>query len=136
MEIRKENGKPKKKYSLIPQHNRIPIEERNTTRRSRSKSPIPQREEAVKPTGATPKEHYVKTTHTRKTPPKSPSHKSKEVEVVEVINHSTKPSTSTTKKCQECLKWNNWVAQSLHYQEVTRNEGKKIIKSLTEENQN
>ena len=46
-EIRKENGKLKKKYSLIPQHNRIPIEERNTTRRSRSKSPTPQKEEAV-----------------------------------------------------------------------------------------
>ena len=46
-----------------------------------------------------------------------------------------KPSTSTTKKRQECLKWNNRIAQSLHYQEVTRNEDKRIIKSLTEENQ-
>ena len=89
----------------------------------------------MKPTGAKPKEHFVKTKHTRKSPPKSPLHKSKEVEVVEVINHSPKPSTSTTKKCQECLKWNNRMAQSLHYQEVTRNEDKRIIKSLTEENQ-
>ena len=134
-EIRKENGKLKKKYSLIPQHNRIPIEGRSTTRRSRSKSPTPQKEEAVKPTGTKPKEHYAKTKHTRKSPPKSPSHKSKEVEVVEVINHSPQQSTSTTKKCQECLKWNNRMSQSLHYQEVTRNEDKRIIKSLTEENQ-
>ena len=33
------------------------------------------------------------------------------------------------------MKWNNRIAQSLIYQEVTRNEDKRKIKNLIEENQ-
>ena len=134
-EIRKENGKLKKKYSLVPQHNRIPIEKRNTTRRSRSKSPTPQRkEEAVRPTNTKPKENYVKTKHTRKSPPKSPLHTVGEVEVVEIVKPSTsKYQNPTNTKCPECLKWSQRMSNSLHYQEVTMNENKRLIKTLTEE---
>ena len=134
-EIRKENGKLKKKYSITTQQNKRSNFDRNTKNRSRSRTPTPTRVETRRCRDTKPEETTTKTKNTRKSPPKSPSHKAKYVEIIEVTRLSAKPSTSTSKKCQECLKWNNRIAQSLHYQEMTRNEDKRIIKSLTEENQ-
>ena len=134
-EIRKGNGKLKKKYSITTKQNKKSNFDRNTKNIRRSRTPTPTRVETSICRDTKPVDATTKTKNTRKSPPKSPSHKSKDIEIIEVTHLSAKPSTSTPKKCQEYLKWNNTIAQSLSYQEVTRNEDKRMIKSLREENQ-
>ena len=122
-EITKENGKLKKKYTLHPPHNK----------RSRSRKPTPTRNNIKKCTGPKPKEPTTKNQQT-KSPPRSPLHTVGEVEVVEIVKPSTsKYQNPTNTKCPECLKWSQRMQNSLHYQEVTMNENKRLIKTLTEE---
>ena len=69
-------------------------------------------------------------TKTGKFSPKRPTNPVGEIEVIDII----KPSTSKSSKCPECLKWDTRMQHTLKYQEVTRSEDKKVIRSLTEEN--
>ena len=124
---RQEDGKLKKKYTLPSlqksgknvQTSKHDIDERS---RSRSSSPPPRQRHSAKP-----KQSQTKA---GKFSPKRPTTSVGEIEVIDII----KPSTSKSSKCPECLKWDTRMQHTLKYQEVTRSEDKKVIKSLTEEN--
>ena len=126
-EISREDGKLKKKYTLpsLQKSGKTTLKSRHDKdERSRSTSSSPQtrQRQSVKP-----KEKHTKIT---KFSPKRPTNPVGEIEVIDII----KPSTSKSSKCPECLKWDTRMQHTLKYQEVTRSEDKKVIRSLTEEN--
>ena len=120
-EISREDGKLKKKYAL-PSRKATLKSRYGKDERSRSRSLSPQQRQSVKP-----KQNHTKT---GKFSPKRPTNPVGEIEVIDII----KPSTSKSSKCPECLKWDTRMQHTLKYQEVTRSEDKKVIRSLTEEN--
>ena len=126
-EISRENGKLKKKYALplLQKSGKTTLKSRHgkdERSRSRSSSPPAKQRQSVKP-----KQNH---TNTGKFSPKRPTNPVGEIEVIDII----KPSTSKSSKCPECLKWDTRMQHTLKYQEVTRSEDKKVIRSLTEEN--
>ena len=126
-EISREDGKLKKKYALplLQKSGKATLKSRyDKDERSRSRSSSPQTRQRQSPK---PKENHTKIT---KFSPKRPTNPVGEIEVIDII----KPSTSKSSKCPECLKWDTRMQHTLKYQEVTRSEDKKVIRSLTEEN--
>ena len=126
-EISRENGKLKKKYALplLQKSGKTTLKSRHgkdERSRSRSSSPPTKQRQSVKP-----KQNHTKT---GKLTPKRPTNPVGEIEIIDII----KPSTSKSSKCPECLKWDTRMQHTLKYQEVTRSEDKKVIRSLTEEN--
>ena len=125
-EISREDGKLKKKYTLPSlqksknvQKSKHDNDERS---RSRSSSPPPRQKHSVK--------QKQSQTKAEKFSPKRSPNSVGEIQVIDII----KPSTSKSSKCPECLKWDNRMQHTLKYQEVTRSEDKRVIRSLTEEN--
>ena len=126
-EISREDGKLKKKYTLpsLQKSGKTTIKSKHNTNersRSRSSSPPPRQRQSVKP-----KQNQTKT---GKFSPKRPNNPVGEIEVIDII----KPSTSKSSKCPECLKWDTRMQHTLKYQEVTRSDDKRVIRTLTEEN--
>ena len=126
-EISREDGNLNKKYTLpsLQESGKTTLKSRHDKderSRSRSSSPQTRQRQSVKP-----KENHTKVT---KFSPKRPTNPVGEIEVIDII----KPSTSKSSKCPECLKWDTRMQHTLKYQEVTRSEDKKVIRSLTEEN--
>ena len=125
-EITRENGKLKKKYTLPvlsksrPATQNSKNDKRNRSR-SRSLSPanlsINSKQQSIQP-------------KPRKSPPRKPTSPVGDIEIIEII----KSSNSKPSKCPECLKWDTRMQHSLKYQEITRNEDKRVIKCLTEQN--
>ena len=125
-EITRENGKLKKKYTLPSLSKSRPTTQnsKNDKRdrsRSRSLSPaklsINSKQQSIQP-------------KPRKSPPRKPTNPVGDIDIVEII----KSSNSKPSKCPECLKWDTRMQHSLKYQEITRNEDKRVIKCLTEQN--
>ena len=126
-EISREDGKLKKKYTLpsLQKSGKTTLKskhDKDERSRSRSSSPPPRQRQSVKP-----KQSQTKI---GKFSPKRPTNPVGEIEVIDII----KPSTSKSSKCPECLKWDTRMQHSLKYQEITRNEDKRVIKCLTEQN--
>ena len=121
-EIKRENGKLKKTYTISSSNKRNDVKPTKHESRSKTRTPSPSKQNTRKPTGTKSKQ------------PSNPNKQSSqvgEVEVVEIIKQTS--SNQKPSSCKECLKWDMRMQHSLKYQEVTRNEDKKIIKSLTEE---
>ena len=134
-EITREDGKWKKKYTLpnLEAPNKR-YETRNVREpiRNKSRTPTTPRRISPTPTGTRPKqksEPSKTNNHGNKTPPRSHETKMGEVQVMEIIKQ---PTASTS--CKECLKWDMRMQHTLKYQEETRNDDKRIIKSITDEN--
>ena len=126
-EISREDGKLKKKYTLpsLQKSGKTTLkskDDKDERSRSRSSSPPPRQRYSAKP----------KQSQTRigKFSPKRPTTSVGEQELIDII----KPSTSKSSKCPECLKWDTRMQHTLKYQEVTRSEDKRVIRSLIEEN--
>ena len=142
-EISREDGKLKKKYNLPPStsssKNRVTIhaEKRN---KSRSRSPTPYKNENPGSTGSKTKQSTPpinSRTYGKKSPPRPLLQDiGAGGEIIDLTNKSKTKSTpqKSFSKCEECLRWNRRMSETLAYQEITRNENKKIIKELKEIN--
>ena len=126
-EISREDGKLKKKYTLpsLQKSGKTTLKskhDKDERSRSRSSSSRPRQRQSVKP----------RQSHTKagKFSPKRPTNSVGEIVVIDII----KPSTSKSSKCPECLKWDTRMQHTLKYQEVTRSDDKRVIRTLTEEN--
>ena len=129
-EVSIKDGKLKKKYSLpfsnSTSRNNNDLQPSKTKNRSRSRSTSPSKHISSK------SKDFIK-----KSPPRPLLQDiGAEGEIIDLTNKSKTKSTpqKSFSKCEECLRWNRRMSETLAYQEITRNENKKIIKELKEIN--
>ena len=126
-EIAREDGKLKKKYKLPPSYFSSKSKETRNTK-SRSKSPSPNKKEKARTNETKPKP-FTSRRYLQDIPG---INRPEIIDTADVTK--SKPLNKPYSKCEECLKWNKKMQDSLAYQEITRNEYKQIIKNLTEKN--
>ena len=142
-EISREDGKLKKKYKLptltSSYKNRLTIQDEKRNR-SRRRSLSPYKNENSRSTGTKPKQSTTSInsrTYGKKSPPRPLLQDiGAGGEIIDLTNKSKTKSTPQKlfSNCEECLRWNRRMSETLAYQEITRNENKKIIKELKEIN--
>ena len=129
-EINREGGKWKKKYTL-------PISStpnKGNEYRKKNRTPTPPRRPHLQDIPVQSSKPTNSKNQGNKTPPRNKNTTKGEVEVIELIKQPTYNPTTSTSTCKECLKWDMRMQHTLKYQEVTKNDNNKIIKSLTETN--
>ena len=130
-EIKTENGKLKKTYTLSFSNKNQNQDDKNTKRidkRSKTRTPSPDKH----PIPKSKNENQLKIGN--RSIKRQQTTITGEIEIIEIIKPTQKQSKSIASKCSECLKWDMRMQHSLKYQEITRNDDKRIIKSITDEN--